>query len=1532
MRRPAALLILPFVLLSLFIPLVLAQTTTPDERPRCLSNVCLNGGSCFINKEARSFECSCPSQTTGTFSDYDDYDSGGDDDSGGGGGGERNEVDSCSTVHCLNGGSCRVKNGAPVCLCRPPFSGERCANVSAAETSTIRPTIGRRDPCDGVWCGSGMKCVSRGSLYNCLPVGEVSPTATSVVHVTPPPVLIDDHPSTPLDHDQKHRNACHPNPCQHSAPCSIATQSSSEREYVCSCLPGFTGVECEMNIDDCVGVVCQNAQHVCVDGVQTYECRCPEGYRGTQCDQNINECAENPRLCRNGATCVDSAGNYSCVCQSGFTGRFCEVDIDECAVENRPCQNNGVCQRNVVGSACLCLPGFSGKWCEEVVNLTLSASEALTSGGLVGNLTETVSTAASNLTANNPCDINPCQFDGTCVADSVGGHRCICHAGFTGSECEIDEADCLSAPCANGGECFERSRPTTFTAGRVKGQFSFDNAVGFVCVCLPGYQGETCVNRVQPAVVNCASNPCSNGSKCEETNSGYQCVCPVGYVGGNCSEDVDECRISTTCGRNAIKCINLIGSYRCVCAGGFGGSTNCDTPLSGCEAKSCNAHESCTPYMNKDGSHGHTCHCPAGKGGPRPFLPPQCAESLVESTFGRENVRSYARIEMSRPEQQEVERTTDISMLVRTLRANGTIAFLGSPASDDSDLDTFLAIELLDGQLRVNVKLGGRDVHSFIGGSRIHDGLVHEIRLLRRENSITGFVDGKTVFTGEIKRPFPHPLLATLFYVGGMPAATRAKRQQERPFPTAGPLLPTATFNNGAFSTDIPFKGTIQDVRINGMHVPFWPAPASVDASRLFGRVAVQEQVLKGTVSDDTCRDKPCEHGTCKVTFNDYACTCEVGWMGRTCSSIDHCAKNVCPLDATCSNIDDGYLCQGAATFEKYSSIGCLDEVQWGTLPALSLMSPETYGGSLERTVHFKPVSMREVTSGVCQSEPQCALPDPVNGPCLNNATCDDLWNFRKCRCLPGFEGAFCETNIDDCKDNECVNGTCVDGIEKYTCACKHGFGGRFCDKEINECDPQPCQNDGTCHDLLGKFECTCNANFTGDKCEFLITVDCESSPCQNDATCEDKINEETKLKSFTCQCPPGYTGVTCDREIDYCESNPCRNGAVCTSRRESFSHFCACTPGFAGTDCEVDIDECESSPCLNDGVCSDGINGFQCNCTLGYNGETCADDINECKSNPCLNNGTCENLPGSYECKCEKYYLGDHCEEPGSCLSNPCTNHAICEQESATAHKCACSFEYTGVNCENEIDFCLSTPCVNGGSCERKLGGFICHCPAGYSDSTCSEDINECASNPCQHMGRCVDQVAAYECDCASTGYEGENCAVDIDECQNATNCQHGTCENMPGTYKCSCEYGFIGSRCNKENLCLPANADNRTRHQCKHGRCVRPDVRSRGPKGQEYDEFVYDCECDEGFEGIYCTELSELVERAKGPPLTYIIGPVIGVIALLSVLGCLMFMFVARNKRATHGTYSPSRQEMSGARVQMNPMMKPPPEERLI
>ena len=62
---------------------------------------------------------------------------------------------------------------------------------------------------------------------------------------------------------------------------------------------------------------------------------------------------------------------------------------------------------------------------------------------------------------------------------------------------------------------------------------------------------------------------------------------------------------------------------------------------------------------------------------------------------------------------------------------------------------------------------------------------------------------------------------------------------------------------------------------------------------------------------------------------------------------------------------------------------------------------------------------------------------------CKNGATCIDKWNKYICQCALGYNGDFCEKNIDDCNQNSCQHGaTCVDGVNIYTCLCAPGFNG----------------------------------------------------------------------------------------------------------------------------------------------------------------------------------------------------------------------------------------------------------------------------------------------------------------------------------------------------------------------------------------------------------------------------------------------------------------------------------------------------------
>ena len=43
---------------------------------------------------------------------------------------------------------------------------------------------------------------------------------------------------------------------------------------------GFRGMNCEVNIDDCIGNKCQNGS-TCIDGINNYTCKCPPTYIGT---------------------------------------------------------------------------------------------------------------------------------------------------------------------------------------------------------------------------------------------------------------------------------------------------------------------------------------------------------------------------------------------------------------------------------------------------------------------------------------------------------------------------------------------------------------------------------------------------------------------------------------------------------------------------------------------------------------------------------------------------------------------------------------------------------------------------------------------------------------------------------------------------------------------------------------------------------------------------------------------------------------------------------------------------------------------------------------------------------------------------------------------------------------------------------------------------------------------------------------------------------------------------------------------------
>lgn len=64
-------------------------------------------------------------------------------------------------------------------------------------------------------------------------------------------------------------NACSSGPCQHGGTCQTNIPS---HEYSCVCPVGYVGNQCEIDVDDCEGVVCPDGK-ICVDLQNAYECR-----------------------------------------------------------------------------------------------------------------------------------------------------------------------------------------------------------------------------------------------------------------------------------------------------------------------------------------------------------------------------------------------------------------------------------------------------------------------------------------------------------------------------------------------------------------------------------------------------------------------------------------------------------------------------------------------------------------------------------------------------------------------------------------------------------------------------------------------------------------------------------------------------------------------------------------------------------------------------------------------------------------------------------------------------------------------------------------------------------------------------------------------------------------------------------------------------------------------------------------------------------------------------------------------------------
>ncbi|XP_078349853.1 uncharacterized protein LOC144634690 [Oculina patagonica] len=1482
----------------------------PQGQGRCFN---LNASSyTCLDPDRKGFECLCRNGFTGIYC--------------------QTNINDCklNDQPCKNGATCVDGINDYTCTCMPGYTGQNC-------TVDI-------DECAFGFCQNNATCTESINNYTCTCV----------------PGFTDFNCSTNI-------NECEPNPCVQSANCTDLIN-----DYNCTCLPGFTGKNCSVDIKECDSNPCQN-NGTCVDLIADVNCTCTANYTGKFCELRRSSC--NPNPCRNNATCTIQNNNFTCTCAAGFGGTLCdnittvgfngssymkftlEKQTFELSFQLRTTLNHGLLAADSSNKFLVFLDNNN-------VHVLYNETQNFSAGraaNLSNGLWHTVHVNISRDSVSLMVDNSSC------------GQQC--------KESLSLQTQVFITNLYIGGSSFPSSHDQNLL-------YNFTGCIQDVMIdsekVIPiAEAGVDLVNTVTgcPRSEVCVSNSCAHG-KCVDEWIKFSCECTRPWIGPRCNTSL----IPATFG--ATEPLNSASSRRRRDVESMRNASFAKFLTNG---TSFGATGELSFFIRTRELSGLIILMTDNKTN---YISVGIDEGVlvVRVTINGQNSNVTINGDISDGKWHFVEiqgnmsRVDNVSVFTEPIAdkdINLTLTYIGG--LDDFSLypDANLIRTPFRGclqDIRLNNKLFHFEINdgSLISIQRFqllaHGGLGVGCKGMNVCRSLPcgdgGFCkDLWNKYECDCKPRYGGPdcALYGCSLVNLCPHNTTCLDVGQN-YECIHPV----TLNGSISSVKFNFTSNVNvsmdvSLRVRTRQSSTVLIEIYSNSNRNFkmeltnGRVKTSF-ALDGDsgfiLSDDAVNDGQWHNVMFNITNNQSHVTVD---GSSTFNSSRPSNGDITSLLLSTPVV------VGGSVFK-----GCLDNMRIGGL----LLPFVDYYNSTLNVSHVTPLKphFNVNTTGVplgCHSDDVCGPKPCVRG------ICGDVWNQFTCACPVGWAGPVCNLTANmTCAHSPCVNGTCYNvtgvdmatnqsqvsdvGFDMFQCNCTPGFEGKRCEHTTKECIPNPCQHGANCTELHLNYTCTCARGYTGRNCEINID-DCAANNCTNNSTCNDGID------SYDCSCLEGFNGTYCELDINECEVmephgpcnatgtdncnntfggfecncnqgyfgvlceydptrsceilDPCGDRGNCSDNETGYS--CSCFEGYNGTQCENDIRECDAEPCQNNGTCIDShVNssyfpGYKCNCTVDYTGNQCEKKIDLCELEPCKNNATCERLAyNKYQCNCTPEYKGENCTIFQSCYSGPCKNGATCTEtyQPVSNYTCTCALGFYGRNCENITDYCSPDPCRNNATCVNlnTQGKYFCNCTEGFGNVNCSGLLKYCSPDPCVN-GNCIPLMDTFQCQC-DPGYTGKTCAESINKCQ-PNPCQHnGTCTPSSNSFSCNCTTSWVGKTCQFENPCI--------KNQCENGATC-----------QVNDQFGnFSCVCPQYFTGVMCETSLEPTDPDESKSETP--AALIGGVTAACVLAILLFilLLVVVKKRESNGTYSPSKEEVEAGRVELDSMLKPPPQERLI